>query len=140
MFLIKIENKVIKVPILPRKFTYQRKDDPDFRRALYESYNKICPYCGQPINKISEMQVDHILPQEYKELPELKEYINYLRECGFDISKPDYVENYMPSHGDCNRTKSNHVNPFALVSFHEKAESKKRKVLELYQKYKKSSI
>ena len=134
-----VQNGVITIPILPKEFHKQSKNDQNFRRALYEAYNGICPYCGKPIDNIREMQIDHILPQKYKERPELKEYISYLEECGFDVSKPDYVENFMPSHGSCNRDKSNSVELFVLLARHERAERMKRKVLKLYEKYKKQS-
>ncbi len=62
-----------------------------------------------------------------------------LEECGFDVSKPDYVENFMPSHGSCNLDKSNSVELFVLLARHERAERMKRKVLKLYEKYKKQS-
>ncbi len=137
--LTEVKDGVITIPILPKEFHKQSKDDQAFRRALYEAYNHICPYCNRIIDSIRDMQVDHILPQEYKECPELKKYFSYLQECGFDISKPDYVENYMPSHGYCNRDKSNNVELFVLLARHERAERMKRKVLKLYEKYKNQS-
>ena len=134
-----VQNGVITIPILPKEFHKQSENDQNFRRALYEAYNGICAYCGKPIYNIMEMQIDHILPQKYKERPELKEYISYLEECGFDVSKPDYVENFMPLHGPCNRAKSNNVELFPLISRHEIAWLKTDRVLKLYEKYKKQS-
>ncbi|MEE0675394.1 MAG: COR domain-containing protein [Ruminococcus sp.] len=134
-----VQNGVITIPILPKKFHDQSRDDQAFRRALYEAYNHICPYCNGIIDSIRDMQIDHILPQKYKELPELKEYISYLQECGFDVSKPDYVENYMPSHGRCNLDKSNNVELFSILARHEIAWRKTDRVLKLYEKYKKQS-
>ncbi len=137
--LTEVKDGVITIPILPKEFHKQSKDDQAFRRALYEAYNHICPYCNRIIDSIRDMQVDHILPQEYKECPELKKYFSYLQDRGFDISKPDYVENYMPSHGYCNRDKSNNVELFSILARHERAERMKRKVLKLYEKYKNQS-
>ncbi len=133
-----VQNGVITIPILPKEFHKQSKNDQNFRRALYEAYNGICPYCGKPIDNIREMQIDHILPKKYKELPELKEYISYLEERGFDISKPDYVENYMPTHGHDNLDKSDFVELFTLLARHEIALRKTNKIVNLYEKYKKN--
>lgn len=133
-----VQNRVIPIPILPKEFHKQSKDDQAFRRALYEAYNHICPYCGKPIYNIRDMQIDHILPKKYKELPELKEYISYLEERGFDISKPDYVENYMPTHGHDNLDKSDFVELFTLLARHEIALRKTNKIVKLYEKYKKN--
>ncbi|MEE0855706.1 MAG: COR domain-containing protein [Ruminococcus sp.] len=135
-----VQNGVITIPILPKEFHKQsNRNDQNFRRALYEAYNHICPYCNKNFDSVRDVQIDHILPQKYKERPELKEYISYLEECGFDVSKPDYVENFMPSHGYCNRDKSNNVELFSILARHERAERMKRKVLKLYEKYKKQS-
>ena len=71
-------------------------------------------------------------------LPELKEYISYLEERGFDISKPDYVENYMPTHGHDNLDKSDFVELFTLLARHEIALRKTNKIVNLYEKYKKN--
>lgn len=130
-----VKDGSIIIPILPRRFHSQNKSDPYFRRALYEAYNRTCPYCGQPIDSIRSMEVDHILPKKYVRIPELKPYIDYLQERGFDISKPDYVENYMPTHGHCNLDKSNYTNLFVLLARHERAEMKTRKILELYKRF-----
>ena len=130
-----VKDGAIMIPILPRRFHSQKKSDPYFRRALYEAYNRVCPYCGQPIDCIRSMEVDHILPKKYVRLPELNPYIEYLKERGFDVSKPDYVENYMPTHRYCNLDKRNYTNLFVLLARHERAEMKTRKVLELYKKY-----
>ena len=77
------------------------------RYALFEAYNRVCPYCSNQITRFREMEVDHILPSEYRERPELKSYIDYLESCGFQLDKPDYIENYFPAHPWCNRDKSN---------------------------------
>ena len=131
-----VHDGMITIPILPREFHRQSKNDQAFRRALHEAYNRTCPYCGRVIDSIRDMQVDHILPQAYKDVPELQEYLRYLKERGFDIDKPDYVENYMPTHGYCNRDKSNRVELFALLARHERAQAKAKQVLKLLDRYK----
>lgn len=132
-----VHDGMITIPILPREFHRQSKNDQEaFRRALHEAYNRTCPYCGRVIDSIRDMQVDHILPQAYKDVPELQEYLRYLKERGFDIDKPDYVENYMPTHGYCNRDKSNRVGLFALLARHERAQAKAKQVLKLLDRYK----
>ena len=84
-----------------------------------------------------EMQVDHILPTKYRVPPELEGYVNYLKESGFDLEQPDYVENYLPAHGSCNRDKTNLIRDYPLIFWHEIALRKSKKVLELAEKYEK---
>lgn len=134
-----VRDGMITIPILPREFHRQGKNDQDFRLALYKSYHRICGCCGREIDSIRDMQVDHILPQKYKDVPELQEYIRYLTERGFDINKPDYVENYMPSHEYCNRDKSDRVELFALLARHERAQAKAKQVLKLYDRFRKEN-
>ena len=135
---MQVENGTIVVPILPREFHPRAKDDPALRSALYEAYNHICPYCGKPIQTVREMQVDHILPTKHRVPPELAGYVSYLRESGFETEKPDYVENYLPAHGSCNRDKTNLIHDYPLIFWHEIALRKSKKVLELIEKYSKS--
>ena len=136
---IRVENGTIIVPIFPREFHKRDKGDKMLRRALFEAYHEICPYCKRPFDNIREIHVDHILPTKYKEKPELKEYIDYLSECGFDIEKPDYIENYLPVHPSCNLDKSDYVDCFALIAFHGLATKKSKRVLDLIEKYKDQS-
>ncbi|MBR7010984.1 MAG: leucine-rich repeat domain-containing protein [Oscillospiraceae bacterium] len=131
-------NGVIMIPILPRIYHPCKKKDPVFRTALYEAYNRVCPYCRQPIHNVEEMEVDHILPQDQKELeklPELSLYLRYLEARGFSAAAPDYIENFFPAHGECNRKKLNHVDIYALLARHEAAAAKTPKVLRLMEKY-----
>ena len=134
--LIRVEGKNIIIPILPREYHSMKKEDKNLRKALYSAYNGICPYCGKPIEDIRDMHVDHIFPSHYVELPELSDYVNYLEARGFDTSKPDYVENYFPVHGHCNREKSDTVLLYALLSRHEYAYRKTPEVLRRYERYK----
>ena len=78
--------------------------------------------------------MDHILPTEYRERPELQSYLDYLSSCGFNIEKPDYIENYFPTHGYCNRDKSNRVNEFTLPYWHDIAAQHAPRVLRLMEK------
>ena len=132
---MRVENGQILVPITPRSFHPCANSSPALRHALYEAYNHTCPYCNQPIKNIRDVQVDHILPTKYRELPELAEYVKYLAACGFDVRKPDYVENYFPTHGHCNRDRSNRVDPFTLFAYHERAFAQAPKVLALMKNY-----
>ena len=134
---MKVESGSIIVPIVPPEFHKRAKSDPALRHALYEAYNGICQYCGKAIQNEREMQVDHILPTKYRVPPELEGYVNYLKESGFDLEQPDYVENYLPAHGSCNRDKTNLIRDYPLIFWHEIALRKSKKVLELAEKYEK---
>ncbi|MBO4419144.1 MAG: leucine-rich repeat domain-containing protein [Oscillospiraceae bacterium] len=140
--LMRVEkNGVITIPILPRDYHECSKEDPIFRTALYEAYNRVCPYCKQPIHNIREMEIDHILPRNQKELknlPELSDYLQYLKTRGFNTAAPDYIENFFPAHGECNRDKLNHIDIYALLARHEAAAAKTPKVLRLIEKYRKA--
>ena len=132
----RVEKNNIIIPILPREYHARRKDDPNLRKALYSVYNGICPYCEKPIDAFGDMQVDHIFPAHYVELPELSDYVKYLEARGFDTSKPDYVENYFPVHSHCNREKSDTVLLYVLLKRHERAYSMTPAVLRKYETYK----
>ena len=133
------ENGYIKVPILPSKFHACSKDNQNLRKALYKAYNGYCQYCGKPIPDIHDMQVDHILPKKYVDQPELTDYVSYLKQRGFAVEKPDFVENYLPAHGKCNRDKSDFVSPFALLAWHDLAARRAPTVLRLIEEYKKAN-
>jgi 5-methylcytosine-specific restriction endonuclease McrA len=128
---MEVRENALVIPILPYKYHRADKNDPRLRRALYEAYNGVCAYCGNPLRNFREMDVDHIFPSKYQERPELAEYVKYLNAHGFDTAKPDYVENYFPAHPSCNRDKSNHTEPFALLAWHHRAARMAPKVLEL---------
>lgn len=128
---------IIKIP--PREYHTCSKDNQTLRKALYDAYNGICPYCGQAISNIRDMQVDHILATEYQERAELQNYLNYLKSCGFDLDKPNYIENYFPVHGYCNRDKNNRVNEFTLPYWHDIAAQHALRVMRLMEQYKHSS-
>ena len=127
----------IVIPLIKREYHKQAKKDQVFRSALYEAYNRICPYCGQTIQSIQEMEVDHILATHHQELPALQSYLKYLASCGFDITKPDYLENYFPTHPHCNRRKSDRINEFSLPYWHDLAAQHVPRILDKMEKYKK---
>ena len=131
---MRVENGAIVIPIAARSFHPCAKGNAALRKALYEAYNEICPYCGKAIPSLRDVQVDHILPTEYRERPELQSYLDYLSSCGFNIEKPDYIENYFPTHGYCNRDKSNRVNEFTLPYWHDIAAQHAPRVLRLMEK------
>lgn len=133
---MRIEKGSIVIPITKRTYHAQKKSEPAFRYALYEAYNHICPYCGQPIQFIQDMQVDHILATKYQDRPDLQQYLSYLDGAGFTISKPDYIENYFPSHPHCNRSKSNRINQFTLPYWHDVAAQHAPRVMQLMEQYK----
>ena len=130
-----VDNKIVN-SIPEWQYRLHSKSDPALRYALYEAYNHICPYCGKPIHSVLEMQVDHILATNSKDCPELKSYLAYLSAGGFDLKKPDYIENYFPTHGSCNRGKSDRINEYSLPYWHDVAAQHAPKVMELMQKYK----
>lgn len=132
---IRVENKAIVVQILPTVYHRFSKDNQALRKALFEAYNGVCPYCNNPIRNYREMEVDHIFPSKYRERPELGEYVKYLNDKGFDTAKPDYLENYFPAHHSCNLDKSNCTDPFSLMAWHLHAARMAAKVLRLLEAY-----
>ena len=112
------------------------KNNIALRNALYDAYNRLCPYCGQTIQNLRDMEVDHILATSFINRPELQGYLTYLTSCGFCIERPDYIENYFPAHSYCNLDKSNRVNEFSLPYWHDIAIQHTPKVLRLMEKYK----
>lgn len=133
---MQIENDTIIIPISHREYHHCSKNNTAFRNALYDAYNRICPYCGQTIQNIRDMEVDHILASNYIDRPELHSYLTYLASCGFCIDQPDYIENYFPTHSYCNLDKSNRVNEFSLPYWHDIALQHTPKVMRLMEKYK----
>ena len=73
-----------------------------------------------PVDSYSEMQVDHVFPEHYKKesVSQMTEYVEYLQSQGFNIDKPNYIENYLPVHASCNRKKSNSLSTFPLIWYH----------------------
>ncbi len=124
--------------IQPYVYVKRKKENTLLRKALYHAYGEKCMYCGEPI-AYKEMQVDHILATNHVDPgdDETKKYIEELEKNRFDISNPDYVENYLPVCGPCNRLKLNKVFGVSTLRFyHEAAMWHTPKVLELWEKYK----
>ena len=90
-------------------FHPQSKNDPYFRKALYEIYRGKCAYCGESIVKVGNLHVDHIYAENARTAadPELQAYLAELRAGGFPVEYPDVIENYLPACQHCNRQKSN---------------------------------
>lgn len=132
---MQVEKEKIVIRIPQRYYHKRKKDDRALRVALYEAYNRICPYCRRPMENIRDIEVDHILPTKYIPRPELVDYIRFLQESGFDIEHPDYIENYFPSHPSCNRDKLNDVDIISLPYRHEIAYKRAPQVIRLIEKY-----
>ena len=127
----------IVIPIRERSYHPCPPNDAQLRVALYQAYNEICPYCGERIQRLRDMQVDHILPQNYTNNvhPELEQYERYLAERGFDLNAPNYIENYFPAHPHCNNFKSARVNEFSLPYWHDIAAAHTPRGLQLMDRY-----
>ena len=126
------------VLIKPYEYHRCKKENPELRRALFDVHGEKCRYCNKPLS-YDEMQVDHVLAKEH--LPSkdhrVEIYLAQLKDRGFDIDAPDYIENYLPSCGFCNRGKSNVVRDVeALRNGMHKAMEKLPAVLEYMKKFK----
>lgn len=123
--------------IKPYAYHYCKKDNPALRRAIYEAYGQKCQYCNLPIG-YDEMEIDHILATNH--IPgkdnRVELYLARLEQRGFDLKHPDYIENYFPSCGKCNRGKSNATrDAVTLLEYHAIAMEHLEKVLSLMKKY-----
>ena len=89
------------------------------REQVYNKYNGLCAYCGNPI-EIKSMQVDHIFPQARKH--RLKS--NVMREIeNIEFTDIDDIRNLNPSCRRCNHYKrALDVSEFRklLLSLHER--------------------
>lgn len=70
----------------------KKTNDPLIRQQILMKYNCKCAYCGDKLT-INNLTIDHIQP--------LCRYLPYNQRG------PDTVENYNPSCGSCNFSKSN---------------------------------
>ncbi|MBR5947207.1 MAG: hypothetical protein IKZ82_00985 [Clostridia bacterium] len=124
------------------RFHKQDKEDKAFRQALWEAHGKECSYCGVPLHRLYDMQVDHILPTKFaKQLKNAdgraRRYINRLEAKGFDLEAPDYIENFLPSCVHCNQSMQNRImTADSMCFYHEKAVRKTPYVLERMDKLK----
>ena len=136
---LRVEDGVIRISAEKRSFTPCKQDNQAMRRALLEVYKHICPYCRDTL-KAGELQVDHILPKGFQPTLALKPYVEWLESCGFDLKKPDYIENYFPAHGSCNRAKSNRINEFTLPYWHLIAAHRAKQVVEQMKREEKEGL
>ena len=136
---LRVEDGDIRISVEKRSFTPCKQDNQAMRRALFAVYDRICPYCGNPMT-YREMQVDHILPKGFQPTLALKPYVDWLEACGFDMEKPDYIENYFPAHGHCNRDKSNRINEFTLPYWHLIAAHRAKQVVEQMKREEKEGL
>ena len=126
-----------RMDVKPFEYHMCKKNDRYLREALYNTY-KNCPYCGMRL-VYADMQVDHILPTKREKDKDYKvrEYLAWLSSKGFNLDKPDYIENYLPSRPSCNRKKTNKTMSLScLLFFHEIARENASKVIELLEAYK----
>lgn len=113
----------------------KNKKADSFRQALWEAYGEKCVYCGRELSSLDDMQVDHILPTEFaKQLKNAdgrsKSYIKRLEAQGFNLDKPDYIENYFPCCGRDNCKKRNKImTADSMCFYHEEAFRKTPDVL-----------
>lgn len=118
-------------------YHFYKKENSYLRRALYEVYGKKCVYCGEWL-KPKDMQVDHILAVNavgsYD--PDFGQYLTELQANGFDVEKPDYIENYILCCAKCNLDKRNkNFTVASLRYYHEMAIEKADRILRLIEKY-----
>jgi 5-methylcytosine-specific restriction endonuclease McrA len=86
----------------------QKVEELIFRASLWEAHNLKCFYCTKLIPCLKDMEVDHIVPQKYKNLPEEFEKIKEEYELQPDLDIEAYY-NKVPSHNGCNLRKSGHL-------------------------------
>ena len=123
--------------LIPRPYMFHEQDKGDriFREALWTAYDATCVYCGVKLPRLFDMDVDHVLPTAFKSQLEntdnsTRSYIKRLEAQGFNLDKPDYIENYLPSCRHCNTGMGNRImNADNLRSYHEKAFRKTPDVL-----------
>ena len=107
------------------------------RRAIFMVYKGQCPYCGDLFAPYT-MMIDRILPSVNKITvdSELQEYLHELGNAGFNLKNPEHLENYMPSCGHCNFSKSNNILSVSQMRyFHHIAFNNTKKINTLIQLY-----
>lgn len=114
------------------------------RLAFWEVYNKKCIYCDRPLERTSEMHIDHLFPQDLEQneirFNEIKK--QYGLPDDFDL---DSYENLVSSCGPCNRKKSNNLlSNNAMFNYHSIANRRskaiKMKIIELESKLSSSEM
>lgn len=114
------------------------------RLAFWEAYQKKCLYCDTPIIRISEMQIDHLFPQD------LKNNEGKFNKMKKEYDLPDYYdldsyENLVCSCGSCNRKKTDDLwTKNAMLTFHSIAIKKssviRKKITEFKSKFNSSKM
>ena len=109
----KVEVQTKEEEILEKKEKKTKKMAPQLKRLIFKAsiwraYNRKCHYCGDLISRPENMEIDHIIPQKYKNRPGEFEKIKeeYGLQADFDI---DAYYNRAPSHKGCNVKKSDHL-------------------------------
>jgi hypothetical protein len=112
--------------------------DVALRTALWESYNHLCAYCGQLVS-FSEMQVDHVIPASLNMNPAERTHV--LTALGLPPAADlDDAWNRLPSHGHCNRPKTDNLyHDSTLRFFLERAAKMEPEVLRLAARLKEQS-
>lgn len=123
--------------IQPYQYHRHSPNDQALREAIYETYSRKCKYCNR-LMEYEDMQIDHIFATNHLPIKNshVELYLAQLKQRGFDLEKPDYVENYFPSCGKCNRGKSNAIrDAVTLREYHAVAAENLQKVLSHYEKF-----
>ena len=121
------------------------KNNEIVRYGIYRAYDGKCQYCGLPLY-FKEMQIDHILPEKSEKYfdqadPQVKSYIKYLQDNGFNLESPDYLENYFLSCGPDNNCKKADIRSyFALHEYHATAIKKVPCILRFMKQYEKERL
>ncbi len=77
-----------------------------FRMALWNIYQHKCFYCQEIIDRLDNMQVDHIIPKKFKLQKYAKEFQDVIIKLKLgDDFEIDSYHNLVPSHSGCNRRK-----------------------------------
>lgn len=122
--------------------------DPIFRTAIWEVYNRKCYYCKELIQEFTSFHIDHIIykaiiQNKPNKFEELKKKLNL--SPNFDIND---IINLVPSHIKCNRDKRDKVLEIETYLHHfsitkDKVILIKKKMIEIgkkFEKFKKEAL
>jgi 5-methylcytosine-specific restriction endonuclease McrA len=104
------------------------------RMAIWLAHKRRCAYRDEPIIRLTDLQIDHILPESLLDKPHELEKIKseYDLPSNFDINS---YYNWLPSCSSCNRDKSARVfKKKAIFYYLEMAESKHKRIKRIEQK------
>jgi len=104
------------------------------RMAIWLAHKRRCAYRDEPIIRLTDLQIDHILPESLLDKPHELEKIKseYDLPSNFDINS---YYNWLPSCSSCNRDKSARVfKKKAIFYYLEMAESKQKRIKRIEQK------